>query len=90
MKKGTHPESHDVTVRCACGHSFKIRSTSKELKSTLCSACHPYFTGTQKFVDTAGRIEKFESKYKKAQEKPKAAVKAENAEKPKATKKAKK
>jgi large subunit ribosomal protein L31 len=65
MKKGIHPELHEVAVRCACGNSFKTTSTAKELKTTLCSACHPYFTGTQKFVDTAGRIEKFEKKYNK-------------------------
>lgn len=65
MKSGIHPELHEITVRCACGNAFKTRSTAKELRVTLCSACHPFFTGTQKFVDTAGRIEKFEKKYKK-------------------------
>lgn len=65
MKLGVHPEQHEVTVSCACGFSFKTRSTKPDLKVTICSHCHPFFTGDQKFVDTAGRIEKFESRYKK-------------------------
>ena len=64
MKKNIHPELFDVTVHCACGHVFKTRSTAKELNVTLCSHCHPFYTGAQKFVDTAGRIEKFEKRYK--------------------------
>jgi len=63
MKKGIHPAYHEVTVTCACGNTFKTRSTKKELKVEICSACHPFFTGKQKFVDTAGRIEKFARKY---------------------------
>ena len=63
MKKGIHPELHAITAQCACGKDFKTRSTSKEIKTTLCSACHPFYTGEQKFVDTAGRIEKFQKKY---------------------------
>lgn len=66
MKKGIHPELYEVTVHCACGNTFKTHSTSKEIRSTLCASCHPFFTGTQKFVDTAGRIEKFKKKYKKS------------------------
>jgi len=69
MKPGIHPELYEVTVRCACGNSFKTRSASKELRTTLCSACHPFFTGTQRFVDTAGRIEKFNKKYDKTSKK---------------------
>jgi len=65
MKKGIHPESHEITARCACGNSFKTRSTINEIHVTLCSACHPYYTGDQRFVDTAGRIEKFKKKYDK-------------------------
>jgi large subunit ribosomal protein L31 len=65
MKKGTHPELFEVTVHCACGNSFKSHSTAKSLNVTICSACHPYFTGKQTFVDTAGRIEKFQKKYDK-------------------------
>ncbi len=66
MKKDIHPEMHDVTATCTCGFSFQTRSTLPELRSTICSHCHPFFTGDQKFVDTAGRIEKFERRYKKA------------------------
>lgn len=65
MKKEIHPNLFDVTAHCACGAQFKTRSTRKDVKVTLCSACHPFFTGTQKFVDTAGRIEKFQKKYNK-------------------------
>ena len=65
MKNGIHPELFDVTVSCTCGATFKMRSTSPELKTTLCSNCHPFYTGEQRFVDTMGRIEKFEKKYKK-------------------------
>ncbi len=66
MKKEFHPELHDVTVRCACGHAFNTRSTQEDISITLCSQCHPFYTGAQRFVDTAGQIEKFERKYKKA------------------------
>ena len=69
MKKNLHPEMFDVEARCVCGHSFKTRSTQEELKATLCSNCHPFFTGDQKFVDTAGRIEKFQKRYKKSTKK---------------------
>lgn len=65
MKQGIHPELYEVTAECACGNRFKTRSTVTEIKSTLCSNCHPFFTGTQKFVDTAGRIEKFEKRFGK-------------------------
>ncbi|HEX4068952.1 MAG TPA: 50S ribosomal protein L31, partial [Candidatus Babeliales bacterium] len=54
MKKNIHPERHDVTARCACGNSFETHSTNNELRVTICSHCHPFFTGQQKFVDTAG------------------------------------
>ncbi len=64
MKKDIHPEIFEVTARCVCGNSFETRSTARELKSTLCSNCHPFYTGAQRFVDTAGRIEKFRKKYK--------------------------
>ena len=69
MKKNIHPELHDVMAHCACGNTFNTKTTSKELRVTICSACHPFFTGDQKFVDTAGRIEKFEKKYKKLKKK---------------------
>lgn len=63
MKKDLHPELFDVTVHCTCGNQFQTRSTVKEIRATLCSACHPFYTGQQKFVDTAGRIEKFAQRY---------------------------
>ena len=63
MKKDLHPELFEVTVHCTCGNEFKTRSTLKEIRATLCSACHPFYTGQQKFVDTAGRIDKFEQRY---------------------------
>lgn len=63
MKPEIHPEVNEVTAHCACGSEFITSSTKKELRSTLCSKCHPFFTGDQKFVDTAGRIEKFKKKY---------------------------
>ncbi len=65
MKKNTHPELHEITAHCACGASFKTLSTSPEIKATICSQCHPFFTGEQKYIDTAGRIEKFEKRFKK-------------------------
>lgn len=65
MKEGIHPKYEEATVSCACGHSFQTRSTRKEIKVEICSACHPFFTGKQKLVDTAGRIEKFNKKYAK-------------------------
>lgn len=65
MKKGIHPELYDVKAQCACGNEFPTRSVKKEVKVTICSNCHPFFTGAQKFVDTAGRIEKFEKRYSK-------------------------
>ena len=65
MKKDIHPILNDITIKCACGNTFKTTSTSAKLDTDICSACHPYFTGTQKFIDTAGRIEKFQRKYSK-------------------------
>jgi len=65
MKKGIHPELHELTVRCACGNSFTTRTTANELQISLCSNCHPFFSGAQKFIDTAGRIEKFNKKFTK-------------------------
>ena len=65
MKSNIHPELFKVTVSCSCGSSFVTRSTRKEIHPTLCSSCHPFFTGQQKYVDTAGRIEKFNKRYPK-------------------------
>jgi large subunit ribosomal protein L31 len=63
MKAGIHPEYHDVDARCACGATWKARSTKKELHLEICSSCHPFFTGRQKLVDTEGRVERFTRKY---------------------------
>ncbi|HSM12440.1 MAG TPA: 50S ribosomal protein L31 [Thermoanaerobaculia bacterium] len=66
MKQDLHPELHLVTAVCACGNTFQTRSTQKELRLEICSACHPFFTGKQKFVDTAGRVERFKRRYSKS------------------------
>lgn len=63
MKEGIHPQYGETVVTCGCGNSFKTRSTRKELKVDICDQCHPFFTGRLKYVDTAGRIEKFQSKF---------------------------
>lgn len=65
MKAGIHPEYHEVTVSCACGNTFRTRSTHKgdHIRLEICAGCHPYFTGKMKFVDTAGRIERFQRKF---------------------------
>ena len=63
MKSGIHPKYQLTTVTCGCGASFQTRSVRPELKVDICSECHPFFTGKLKFVDTAGRIEKFKSKF---------------------------
>jgi large subunit ribosomal protein L31 len=65
MKKGIHPKYFETTISCACGASYETRSTKKDIRVEICSACHPYFTGKQKFVDSAGRVEKFIRKYAK-------------------------
>lgn len=66
MKENLHPKYVKSTVRCACGNTFDTMSTVPEIKIAICSNCHPFFTGKQKLVDTAGRIEKFHKKYEKA------------------------
>ena len=63
MKKGIHPKVYAVDVKCTCGASFPMKSTMPDISSTLCSQCHPFFTGQQKYVDAAGRIDKFNKKY---------------------------
>jgi len=65
MKKGIHPEYKLATVNCACGNTFETHTTVGDLKVEICSACHPFFTGKQKLVDSAGRVEKFLKKYGK-------------------------
>jgi large subunit ribosomal protein L31 len=79
MKAGIHPEYKEVDVACSCGNKFKTRSTmGKALHVEVCSACHPFYTGKQKIVDTAGRVEKFKQKYA-AKPKTKAKAAAEKA-----------
>ena len=63
MKKGIHPKYELTTITCACGNVIETRSTVKNIQVEICSACHPFFTGKQKLVDTAGRIERFNKKY---------------------------
>ena len=63
MREGIHPKYKEIEARCACGNTFKTRSTKAELRLEICSACHPFFTGRQKLVDTEGRIERFTKKY---------------------------
>ncbi|MFC1666601.1 50S ribosomal protein L31 [Candidatus Omnitrophota bacterium] len=65
MKAKIHPEYKDTTVICACGEAIHTRSTKQNIRVEICSKCHPFFTGKQKFVDSAGRVEKFLKKYKK-------------------------
>lgn len=65
MRKGIHPEFKEVTVTCACGNTFQSASTRDELKVEVCSECHPFFTGKQKFAERGGRVEKFKKKYEK-------------------------
>ncbi|MGD8238762.1 MAG: 50S ribosomal protein L31 [Armatimonadota bacterium] len=78
MKDGIHPEYMECTVACACGESFQTRSTKPRLQVEVCSKCHPFYTGTQKIVDSEGRVERFMQRYKIASdgsEKPKAKAK---------------
>jgi len=63
MKPGIHPEYRKVTVHCACGNTFETRSTAKDIHVEICSVCHPFFTGRQKLLDTAGRVERFRQKW---------------------------
>jgi len=64
MKAAIHPDYREITVTCTCGNSFKTRSTlTEDLNVEVCSSCHPFYTGKQKIVDTAGRVDKFRKKY---------------------------
>jgi large subunit ribosomal protein L31 len=65
MKKGIHPELVDCTVTCACGNSFVTKGQKPEMRIDICNECHPFFTGEERMVDTAGRIEKFNARYGK-------------------------
>ena len=77
MKDGIHPNYVECTVRCTCGNTCVTRSTKSELKVDICSACHPFFTGTQKLIDTGGRVQRFTDKFGAARQ----AVAAREAEK---------
>ena len=63
MKEGIHPKYQKAVVVCTCGSSFETRSTRSEIKTEICSQCHPFFTGKEKMMDTAGRVERFMRKY---------------------------
>ena len=65
MKPKIHPAYHEIEVRCACGNTFKTRSTKKDIRLEICSACHPLFTGKQKLIDSAGMVERFRRRYAK-------------------------
>jgi len=67
MKTGIHPDYDQTQIRCACGNVIEVGSTRKDIRVEICSQCHPFFTGKQKLVDTAGRIERFRKKYEKFQ-----------------------
>jgi large subunit ribosomal protein L31 len=63
MKQGIHPEYVDATVVCSCGHSFQTRSTRPQMRVDVCSNCHPFYTGTQRIVDSAGQVERFRRRF---------------------------
>lgn len=67
MKNGIHPDYNETVIRCACGNEMTVGSTKSDISVEICSQCHPFFTGKQKLVDTAGRIERFRRKYAKFQ-----------------------
>ena len=69
MKPDIHPAYEETTITCACGYIMKVGSTRKDIRVEICSQCHPFFTGKQKLIDTAGRIERFRKKYEKFQKK---------------------
>ncbi len=68
MKKGIHPPYEITTISCTCGNSVVIRSTRKNIKVEICSHCHPFYTGKEKIIDTAGRVEKFRRRYAQKKE----------------------
>ena len=63
MREGIHPKYDIATVKCGCGHTFQTRSTVPEIHVEICSNCHPFFTGQQKFIDTLGRVQRFQNKF---------------------------
>lgn len=80
MKEKIHPNYQEILVTCACGNQFKTKSTKKDLRLDICSACHPFYTGKQKLLDTAGRVDRFKKRFEKSQ------IKAEEAASVKAAK----
>ncbi len=87
MREGIHPEYPPATVNCACGNTFVTRSTRGDFQVDVCANCHPFYTGTQKLIDAAGRVDRFRKRYGNDDKKAKAAPKAEapKAEAPKAS-----
>jgi len=88
MKEKIHPNYQEILVTCACGNQFKTKSTKKDLRLDICSACHPFYTGKQKLLDTAGRVDRFKKRFEKSQVKAEAAAtvkaaKIERVKKPK-------
>ena len=69
MKEKIHPKYYETTITCACGNVIHTRSTAKDIHVEICSHCHPFFTGKQKLVDTAGRVERFRKRYQKEEKK---------------------
>ncbi len=76
MKQGIHPEYTDTTISCLCGNVISTKSTKKDIKVEICSQCHPFMTGKQKIIDTAGRVERFNKRYAKQGEKSQKAQKS--------------
>ena len=86
VKEGIHPKYHDIEARCACGATWKTRSTKPELHLEICNNCHPFFTGRQKLIDTEGRVDRFTKRFgAQTSESRKAAAKTAKAEKTKKT-----
>ena len=80
MKTGIHPAYNEVNVICACGHTFRTRTTNKsDIRVEICSNCHPFFTGKQKLIDTEGRVDRFQKKYQKVKDAAEAKAEAKKA-----------
>ncbi|MDP2961016.1 MAG: 50S ribosomal protein L31 [candidate division Zixibacteria bacterium] len=77
MKEKIHPKYYETTITCACGNVIHTRSTAKDIHVEICSACHPFFTGKQKLLDTAGRVERFRRRYRKEEKKSETVTTAE-------------
>ena len=77
MKEKIHPKYYETTITCACGNVIHTRSTAKDIHVEICSACHPFFTGKQKLLDTAGRVERFRRRYRKEEKKSETGTAAE-------------